>query len=106
MMDSLAGWVNANATLIARLQTGQINAASAGGTASRRIATWPDAPLGVAGRSLRLPRLSIALPDEGPPRRDYGTVGEDVLRAFQHYTIDFRTMRLEFGEPVAPRSPA
>lgn len=101
-----ARWATANATRIAGLQTGQFSAASAGGTASRRVATWPDAPLSVAGRSLRLPRLSIALPGEGPPRRDYGTVGEDVLRAFQHYTIDFRTMRLELGEPVAPRNPA
>ncbi len=101
-----ARYAAANAERIAGLRTGRVQAASAGGTASRQIATWTDAPLSVAGRSLVLPRLTVTLPGEGPPRRDYGMVGEDVLRAFQHYTIDFRTMRLELGEPVAPRNPA
>ena len=94
----------ANAGRVAGLQTAQANSASAGGTRSQRIATWTNAPLSVAGRSLVLPRLSVALPGEGPARRDYGMVGEDVLRAFQHWEIDFRAMRLELGEPAAPRS--
>jgi predicted aspartyl protease len=98
-----ARWAAANAARVAGFRTGRYDAASAGGSVSRQIANWINAPISVAGRSLVLPRLTVSLPGEGRPRRDYGTVGEDVLRAFQHYTIDFRTMRLELGEPVAPR---
>jgi predicted aspartyl protease len=76
--------------------------ASAGGARMTTVATWADAPLALAGRALRLPRLEIALPAAGGPApRFMGVLGSDVLRAFESYTLDLRAMRLELGAPVA-----
>lgn len=86
---------------VAALQTGQGNFASAGGTAVRRFATWPNAPVVVAGRSFTLPALQIGLPGDGPEARFNGVLGSDVLRRFESYTLDFRAMRLSLGAPVA-----
>jgi len=75
--------------------------ASAGGARLTTVATWADAPLALAGRALRLPRLEIALPAaDGPAPRFVGVLGSDVLRAFESYTLDLRAMRLELGAPV------
>ena len=91
---------------VAALETGQARMASAGGQASTRIASWPHAPLGVAGRTLVLPMLTIALPEPGAaPPRDYGTLGSEALRAFESYTLDFRGMRLELGPPIPAPAP-
>ena len=87
--------------LIAALTTGNAYAGSAGGLASARVALWRDAPLTVVGRTLQLPSLPIELPGQsGPPARNYGKLGSDVLRAFESYTLDFGAMRLELGPPV------
>lgn len=85
---------------VASLQTSQAGFASAGGMTVRRFATWPNAPVSVAGRSLTLPALQIGLPG-GPEARFNGVLGSDVLRRFESYTLDFRTMRLSLGAPVA-----
>ncbi len=87
---------------VAALQTGQASFSSAGGTRTRRFATWPDAPVSVDGHSLTLPSLQIGLPGDGPAPRFNGVLGSDVLRRFESYTLDFRTMRLSLGAPVAP----
>lgn len=86
---------------VAALQTGQAGFASAGGARIRRFATWPNAPVAVAGRSLTLPALQIGLPGDGPEERFNGVLGSDVLRRFESYTLDFRAMRLSLGAPVA-----
>ena len=85
---------------VAALRTGQANFSSAGGTRVRRFAIWPEAPLAVAGRSLTLPQLNIELPGSGPEPDDHGTLGSDLLRRFESYTLDFRAMRLSLGAPV------
>ena len=86
---------------IAGLASGRTQLASAGGTRVSNVATWADAPLTLAGRTLRLPQLPVRLAGEGPDARDYGTLGSNVLRTFQSYTLDLGAMRLELGEPVA-----
>ena len=83
------------------LENGTSASASAGGSRQQRIATWRNAPVALADRSLTLPALPIALPGgEGPTERRYGLLGSDVLRRFASYTIDLRAMRLELGEPL------
>jgi len=87
---------------VAGLETRRVAAASAGGTREQQVANWPNVPVGVSGRILTLPAVSVALPAEGAPSGlRYGILGSDVLRRFQSYTIDFNAMRLELGEPVA-----
>ncbi len=91
----------AEPTRVAALRTGEASYSSAGGTRVRRFAIWPDAPVSLDGRSLTLPQLTIELPGTGPEPDDNGTLGADVLRRFESYTLDFRTMRLSLGAPVA-----
>ena len=85
------------------LRTSQANFSSAGGTRVRRFATWPNAPMAVGGRNLTLPELTIELPGSGPDPDDNGTLGSDVLRRFESYTLDFGAMRLSLGAPVTAR---
>jgi predicted aspartyl protease len=87
---------------IAGLTTGSAQLSSAGGSRTSNVATWTDAPITLAGRTLRLPQLQIRLAGEGPEARDYGTLGSNLLRRFDSYTLDLRAMRLELGEPVRP----
>ena len=98
-------YAGAEPARLAALRTGQANFSSAGGTRTRRYAVWPDAPVAVAGRSLTLPHLTVALPGDGPRPDDNGTLGSDVLRRFESYTLDFRAMRLSLGAPLPPPSP-
>lgn len=96
----------ANPDRIAALASGQAHMMSAGGAASTQVATWRNASLALAGRPFQLPSLQIALPGSGRPApRDYGTLGSEALRAFESYTLDFRTMRLDLGPPVPPAPP-
>ena len=97
-------YAEAEPARIAGLETGETQRASAGGTRRSQVATWRQAPLVLAGRNLVLPTLPVNLPDDGPPSPYYGQLGSNALRAFESYTIDFATMRLELGEPVAPGS--
>ncbi len=86
---------------VAALPRGQAARSSAGGARADSVATWRDAPVALAGRSLRLPLLPVTLPREGAPEpRAYGTLGASILLAFDSYTLDFRAMRFELGEPV------
>jgi predicted aspartyl protease len=95
-----ARYAAANPDAVAALQTGQSRMSSAGGTRTSQTATWPNAPLQIAGRGLRLPVLPINLPAGGARPPFNGTLGSDVLRAFESYTIDFGAMRLELGAPL------
>jgi len=94
-------YAQAQPARVAALRTGQANFSSAGGTRVRRFAIWPDAPVALDGKSLTLPQLTIELPGSGPEPDDNGTLGSDILRRFESYTLDFRAMRLSLGSPVA-----
>jgi hypothetical protein len=95
-------YARAHPEAVAALGRRTAGMASAGGARLASVATWPNAPLALAGRTLVLPTLEIGLPAaEGPAPRFIGVLGSDVLRAFESYTLDLRVMRLELGTPVA-----
>ncbi|HEY0332655.1 MAG TPA: aspartyl protease family protein [Stenotrophomonas sp.] len=76
--------------------------AGAGGQTERQVAQWQQVEMTVGDRQLRLPELPVALQDsEDVQVRSQGVLGGDVLNAFDSWTLDFRSMRLELGEPVA-----
>lgn len=93
-------YAEANPEAVAALQTGEARLASAGGATQRQVATWANAPVGLAGRTLVLPQVPVSLPVAGERPRVYGTLGSNALRGFESYTIDFATMRLDLGAPV------
>lgn len=94
-------YARAHPEAVAALARRTAGMASAGGARLASVATWPDAPLALAGRTLVLPSLEIGLPStEGPAPRFLGVLGSDVLRRFESYTLDFHAMRLDLGAPV------
>lgn len=99
-------YAEANPEAVATLATGEARRASAGGATQTRVATWANAPVGLAGRNLVLPQLPVTLPVAGERPRVYGVLGSNALRAFESYTIDFATMRLDLGAPVGRSTPA
>jgi hypothetical protein len=100
-------YAGAHPEAVAALARRTAGMASAGGARLASVATWPNAPLALAGRTLVLPVLEIGLPSaDGPAPRFVGVLGSDVLRAFESYTLDLRAMRLELGAPVQAAAPA
>lgn len=75
--------------------------AGAGGAAERGIALWPQVRVDVGDHSVVLPSLPVALGASGDARaRGQGVLGNDVLNAFDHWTLDLEHMRLELGTPL------
>ena len=100
-------YARAHPEAVAALARSRTGLASAGGAVMASVATWPNAPLALAGRTLVLPSLQVALPAAtGPAPRFMGVLGSDVLARFESYTLDFRAMRLELGAPAAAAAPA
>ncbi|HEV7658923.1 MAG TPA: retropepsin-like aspartic protease [Allosphingosinicella sp.] len=100
-------YARAHPETVAALARRTAGMASAGGARLASVATWPNAPLALAGRTLLLPSLEIGLPSAGGPApRFIGVLGSDVLRAFESYTLDLHAMRLELGAPVQAAAPA
>jgi predicted aspartyl protease len=97
-----ARYAAANAAAVAALATRNATNQGAGGARTQAVARWTDVPVAVGGRALVLPEITIALPDaDRPPPQGNGLLGQDVLRRFDSYTMDFRAMRLSLGAPVA-----
>lgn len=94
-------FATANPDVLAGLDRGSTRMASAGGAVQVQNATWPNQPVTIGSRSVTMPAVRIALPVDGAPTpRTMGTIGLDLLRRFDSFTLDFRIMRLEVGAPV------
>lgn len=80
--------------LLTGMETGSEKVTGAGGNAlTRRTAVWKRVRVGVGTSSLTLPRLSVAMtPVTGVKNDKLGTIGQDVLGAFDSYTVDFDSM--------------
>ncbi|WP_434031747.1 aspartyl protease family protein [[Pseudomonas] boreopolis] len=76
--------------------------AGAGGATEQEVAQWKDVEVAVGGRRHRLGSLPVALRDSTDVQaRSQGVLGGDMLNAFDSWTLDFRSMRFELGEPLA-----
>jgi predicted aspartyl protease len=97
-----ARYAAANQAAVAALPTRNATSQGAGGAQVQAVARWTEVPVAVGGRALVLPEISIALPAAASPApQSNGTLGQDVLRRFDSYTLDFVAMRLSLGAPVA-----
>jgi hypothetical protein len=81
-------------------RTGQLGGA---GGAMMQIdqALWRTIEITVAGRTHELPELVIQISDLQTAMSDYyGVLGNDVLKAFQSFTLDFKNMHFQLGSPL------
>lgn len=87
--------------VVARLKTRSSSVASAGGAIKTTEAVWENVPVTLADGRTVLPGLPIETSSARvAASKFYGTLGKDVLEAFDSYTIDFNAMRLEVGAPL------
>jgi hypothetical protein len=62
---------------------------------------WRTIEIPVAGRTLALPELAIQISDSQTALNDYyGVLANDVLKAFESFTLDFKSMHFQLGPPV------
>jgi len=96
-----APFAAAHPDIVAGLPQSRQRLAGAGGATERDIAQWRDVEVSIADRSHVLPELAVTLRDSADVRvRNQGVLGGDVLNAFDSWTLDFRSMRLELGMPI------
>lgn len=90
-----ASFAHRHAGLLKGLQQRREHLAGAGGAVERNVLTWPRARVRVDGRETVLTELAVELADGtgGSP----SLLGEDVLNAFEWWSVDFGQMRLELG---------
>lgn len=84
------------------LERGTSQFAGAGG-AMMQIdqALWRTIEITIACRTLEVPELAIQITDSQTAMNDYyGVLGNDVLKAFQTFTLDFKNMHFQLGPPV------
>ena len=76
--------------------------AGAGGVSQAETAIWSQVEMAVDGRQAVLPSVTVDVrPAPGAPVASDGLLGQDLLRSFDRYTVDFDAGRLELGQPAA-----
>jgi len=70
-----------------------------GGTTMVRVASLGPLPVAIGGTVTEMKRIDVELADDANEEERHGVLGNDVLRAFDSFTLDFRRGTLE----VEPR---
>lgn len=95
-----ASFAHRHADLLKGLRQRREHVAGAGGAVARNTVTWPGARVRVDGRETVLAELAVEQADG--TGASPSLLGEDVLNAFDWWSVDFGQMRLELG-PAKPK---
>lgn len=87
--------------LVAGLAKRSSRLAGAGGAVENIVSVLVNADVEVGGVVIRLPAMDVAT---AAPAGNFGTLGQDLLRSKESYTIDFERMTLVLGA-TRDRSP-
>lgn len=89
---------NAHSEALQGLKKTRQRLAGAGGSSERDIVLWNQAKIAVDHRAMVIPSLPVVVRDPGQASElGQGVLANDVLDAFDHWTVDLRHMRLELG---------
>jgi hypothetical protein len=66
--------------------------AGAGGIQTKDIYLLPSFQLSLGGKTVTMDSVSVLTDKTSPGERFYGNVGQDFMRQFKEFTIDFRYM--------------
>jgi predicted aspartyl protease len=80
--------------LVAGLAKRSSRVAGAGGAVENIVSVLGNADVEVGGVTMRLPAMDVA---RAAPVGNFGTLGQDLLRSKESYTIDFERMTLTLG---------
>ncbi|KRE91338.1 hypothetical protein ASG87_18540 [Frateuria sp. Soil773] len=90
-----ATFARRHADLLKGLRQRREHVAGAGGAVERSAATWPGARVRIGSHETVLAGLAVEL--AGGTGASPSVLGEDVLGAFDWWSVDFARMELEFG---------
>ncbi len=80
----------------------KIKIPGAGGVVKRKIYIQPQVKLGIGDKTVTLERVPIHTSGTGTDIADlYGNLGQDVVAAFEGFTLDFSTMTFSLGKLLA-----
>ncbi|HID8535076.1 TPA: retropepsin-like aspartic protease family protein [Stenotrophomonas maltophilia] len=96
-----AAFARRHAGILKGLEQRRERVAGAGGAAERRAVNLPGATVRVGCHETTLPQLAVEL--AGTTGASSSVLGQDVLSAFEWWSVDFKRMRLDFG-PVRARA--
>lgn len=106
-LDTGAGHSNLSSAASARIsldnetQTETRRTAGAGGSRESTVRLLSSVSLTIDGRPACHAGLPVDVDVDGKgDATSFGTLGQDVLRVFESYTLDLRRMRLELGAPA------
>jgi predicted aspartyl protease len=92
-----AAFARDHADLLKNASSRHVHVGGAGGAVERLARAWSGARVHVGGGETTLARLDVGTGDgSGAPPN---LLGEDVLGAFQWWSVDFGRMRFEVGPP-------
>lgn len=86
-------------SVVKGLKAKQERVAGAGGTQVNESAAWPDVQVRIGDQHIVMPAITITLGSAGNGK-DANLLGSDILRSFDHWTIDFQRMQFEVGSPL------
>lgn len=95
--SALSSWfASRHAGLLQGLRQHRQHVAGAGGATVSHTLTWPDVCVRLAGRGTVLASLDV---EQAGSAGSPNLLGEDVLHAFDWWSVDFGRMRVELGPP-------
>jgi hypothetical protein len=87
------------------LERSSSRSAGAGGATTQTVAHWRNAPITLAGARTTLADLPIVTTgSDDVSDSTMGTLGQDVLKRFAAYTVDFDTMRFAVRDAPGARA--
>lgn len=91
-----SSFASRHADLLQGLQQHRQHVAGAGGAVVSHTLVWPDVHVGLAAREMVLAKLGV---EQADGASSPNLLGEDVLHAFDWWSVDFGRMRFELGLP-------
>lgn len=88
--------------LFATLPSRTVRKAGAGGVTEQKVFSWPNVRVSIGVRDTLIPEMSVEADEsKDVTAKNFGVLGQDVLGAFDSYTLDFDHMQFEIGQPIA-----
>ncbi|GAB3102245.1 pepsin/retropepsin-like aspartic protease family protein [Lysobacter terrae] len=88
--------------LFSALDPKTVHKGGAGGVTEQKVVSWPNVRVSIGHHSALIPEIAVEIDEsKDVSAKNFGVLGQDVLSAFDSYTLDFDHMQFEIGRPVS-----
>ena len=95
-------FVELHRDLFSALVPKTVRKGGAGGITEQKVVSWPNVRASIGSSSVFVREIVVETDEsKDVSAKNFGVLGQDVLRAFDSYTLDFDHMQFEIGPPVA-----